>query len=407
MHFEVVLYLCLFVCFVSSQQPVTCPEFAAGTTPGVLQWHARYIPGVVEDSSIRAYSVGNIKNQEECSVACLEYRDNVNHEVNVATFEPTDGKYGRESVCYCSETVSIDEIIEDGPMFLSCYLEDNDGHVGTCPFGELWTPWYLNSATKTKEYCGDAVPYAIQGKLAGVDLSYSYGGDTLTITPEGGLVCDPAQQRDGKCAEYEIRVCCDFDGIVGSCPNSALWTPWYNVDSPDGEGDMELRAPDKAGGNCASGVAPYAIQSRIAGTEIPYSFSGEMVSISPKMGLTCNNADQDGKDCSDYEVRFCCDMGIVGECPDGYKWTPWFDRDDADGIGDVETRAFYRPRGTCASKKDPPKGMQARVVGSGIPWTYTGDNLMIKTSVGLVCFNKRQKNKKRCKDYEVRYCCPS
>lgn len=98
-------------------------------------------------------------------------------------------------------------------------------------------------------------------------------------------------------------------------------------------------------------------------------------------------------------------MGIHGNCPADGVWTPWHDRDDEDGIGDVETRAFFRPKGTCASGKRDPLALQARVVGSRLPHTQTGDRLMINLRVGLVCFNKRQKNGRKCHDYEVRYCC--
>jgi len=106
-----------------------------------------------------------------------------------------------------------------------------------------------------------------------------------------------------------------------------------------------------------------------------------------------------------FQTCFLEDMGIHGNCPEGALWTPWHDRDDADGIGDVETRAFYRPRGTCASGKASPLALQARVVGTQLPHTQTGDRLMINLRVGLVCFNKRQKDNKPCQDYEVRYCC--
>ena len=54
---------------------------------------------------------------------------------------------------------------------------------------------------------------------------------------------------------------------------------------------------------------------------------------------------------------------------------------------------------------DVPFAIEARVVGSQLPYNSTKDILTkINPDIGLICFNKYQVDG-QCEDYELRYCC--
>ena len=85
---------------------------------------------------------------------------------------------------------------------------------------------------------------------------------------------------------------------------------------------------------------------------------------------------------------------------------------------DREVRHLYPINGTCATqddtsvyrvlqggKQDAVLAMQARVIGSWIPFNHTDDFLSrLDPGYGLLCRNQQQVDG-QCEDYEVRYCC--
>lgn len=199
-------------------------------------------------------------------------------------------------------------------------------------------------------------------------------------------------------------------GIVGDCPRNSEWTPWHNRDRPSGTGDWEVKSLYLPRGTCAEENAS-GIEARIVSTQLPYYTGGNIVSISPTYGFSCQRKRQrKGRPCKDYEIRFCCkpedyNDGIVGSCPskDG-EWTPWDNRDRPGGDGDWELRSLYRPERTCADDEAAPLAIQARLFTSKQPYQFGGDSVSINPSLGFVCRNHLQSDK-RCNDYEVRYCC--
>ena len=97
------------------------------------------------------------------------------------------------------------------------------------------------------------------------------------------------------------------DGIVGSCPKDAKWTPWHSRDLPSGTGDWEVRSLYKPKGTCADDkIAPLAIQAKLVSTNQPYQYGNDVVTINPSIGFICRNKDQKDRRCNNYKVRYCC-----------------------------------------------------------------------------------------------------
>ena len=96
---------------------------------------------------------------------------------------------------------------------------------------------------------------------------------------------------------------------------------------------------------------------------------------------------------------------IIGNCRKDVYWTEWFNVDNPGfGVGDNESLAMIRrlhPGSVC----DHPRGIQAQISGSNLPFGR-GNNYLSKLSpkTGLVCRNSDQTNG-RCQNYRVRFCC--
>ena len=91
--------------------------------------------------------------------------------------------------------------------------------------------------------------------------------------------------------------------------------------------------------------------------------------------------------------------GVVGYCPGNRAfWSAWQNSDNpTTGQGDFEPR----PSSTCAY----PIAIQARTVGSQIPYTAAGNVVTISPQAGLICRNALNAANTQCADYEVRFCC--
>jgi len=76
------------------------------------------------------------------------------------------------------------------------------------------------------------------------------------------------------------------------------------ADGLDDESVWKYR--DLDGVNLCDGNAPTSTEARVVGTQADYKTTGQTLSIDPATGLTCQDADQDGQNCENYEVRFCC-----------------------------------------------------------------------------------------------------
>jgi hypothetical protein len=136
----------------------------------------------------------------------------------------------------------------------------------------------------------------------------------------------------------ECPVCgdgsCDFGEDV-SCPSDCppppddpiQWSSWLDRDAPGGTGDWETRADfTVAQVGCAS---PVAIDARTL-SGVPWQSTGEVLTVSPSVGLICLNASQPDGVCQDYQVRFGCGS---------LDWSPLFQAWHANNSlfsGDIE-----------------------------------------------------------------------
>jgi len=92
------------------------------------------------------------------------------------------------------------------------------------------------------------------------------------------------------------------------------------------------------------------------------------------------------------------------KCAEGHAWTQFFDRDNPSGYGDYETLNHLlneNPGKLC--KK--PTAIDARLVSNNAPYQSANQVVTISTISGFYCVNSQ--NSGLCKDYKVRFCCPS
>ncbi|XP_034386333.1 mucin-5AC-like [Cyclopterus lumpus] len=180
------------------------------------------------------------------------------------------------------------------------------------------------------------------------------------------------------------------------------WTNWFDRDNPSGQGDYELLSSLRRqypGQICPK---PGAIQAQTL-TGISAAAAGEKIYRSDTTtGFICRNRDQPDKRCKDYRVRFSCPSSYCGP---NVCWTNWFDRDNPSGTGDWELLSSLRrqyPGQICPK----PGAIQAQTL-TGISAAAAGEKIYRSdTTTGFICRNRDQPDK-RCKDYRVRFTCPS
>ncbi|MBC7977328.1 MAG: hypothetical protein H7138_20315 [Myxococcales bacterium] len=81
------------------------------------------------------------------------------------------------------------------------------------------------------------------------------------------------------------------------------WSSWLDRDSPSGNGEFETRADFSiVQVGCSSPVAIEA--TTLSG--VPWQNTGEVLTVSPSVGLICQNSAQPDGSCQDYRVRFGC-----------------------------------------------------------------------------------------------------
>ena len=81
------------------------------------------------------------------------------------------------------------------------------------------------------------------------------------------------------------------------------WTEWYNTDSPDGDGDLELV---NLSGNFGCRNPQHVQVETLNGT--PYDQTGQLVHLNTAcFGFMCLNKEQPfNHTCMDYRIRLCC-----------------------------------------------------------------------------------------------------
>ncbi|XP_078681744.1 uncharacterized protein LOC144916492 [Branchiostoma floridae x Branchiostoma belcheri] len=275
--------------------------------------------------------------------------------------------------------------------------------VPDCPEGS-WTGWFDRDnpsgtgdwetlTSLRRENMGQIcfVPTAVHARVISTQVEASLAGeDWFAYDTTTGFVCRiEDQEDDDECLDYEVRFCCQ------PCMH---WTAWYDRDNPSGTGDWETLTDlrkENPGEIC---LTPTDIQVRVISTGQDAFLTGETFAFyDVTTGFVCIKDEQDDDTCLDYEVRFCCPPCTV--------WTAWFDRDNPSGTGDWESLTHLLddyPGQICPMPTD----VQARVIATGQDAYLTGEPWVYYDPVnGYACRNSQQKDG-RCKDYEVRFCCP-
>lgn len=149
-----------------------------------------------------------------------------------------------------------------------------------------------------KFYCSS--PTWVSARAVGSERSFSTNStpDKLhSFSMRDGVVCLNSEQSGGKqCHDYETRYLCN-----GS------WTPWYNTDSPSGDGDHEERS--RMSGLCASPTAMEVGYNALSADFPGWSEFGapnDRLAQFDTKGLICRNSGQSGGTCSNYAVQFNC-----------------------------------------------------------------------------------------------------
>lgn len=140
---------------------------------------------------------------------------------------------------------------------------------------------------------------------------------------------------DGRCDLGE-DTSCSFDcppPPPDDPPPSIQWSSWLDRDQPSGTGDWETRTDfTVAQVGCAS---PVAIEATTV-TGVPWQNTGEVLTVSPSVGLICRNASQPDGVCQDYRVRFGCGS---------LDWSPLFQSWHADNSMFSDDIEFFVPTG--------------------------------------------------------------
>ena len=91
------------------------------------------------------------------------------------------------------------------------------------------------------------------------------------------------------------------------CPHtkSLEWSSWHNLDSPLGDGDLELfYGPFNKGLACENATSTQIVT---ADGEVSFNATNQVVHLNNCFGFMCLNREQkNGETCFDYKFRQCC-----------------------------------------------------------------------------------------------------
>ncbi|XP_068591948.1 cartilage intermediate layer protein 2-like [Cebidichthys violaceus] len=183
--------------------------------------------------------------------------------------------------------------------------------------------------------------------------------------------------------------------------NDVCWTDWFDRDNPSGSGDWETLSSlriENPGKICPE---PVAIEVQTL-TGLSVAAAGDVIFTSDTTtGFVCRNADQSGRNCNDYRVRFTCPITF---CDRRVCWTKWYDRDNPSGTGDWENLSSLHkenPGKICPK----PVAIEVQTL-TGLSVAAAGEVIFISNPTkGFVCRNQDQ-NSGMCLDYKVRFGCP-
>ncbi|XP_047425803.1 uncharacterized protein si:dkey-205h13.2 [Mugil cephalus] len=243
--------------------------------------------------------------------------------------------------------------------------------------------------------CSNPVDLEVQ-TVSGIKSQHS-GNSFHTYSVSEGLLCLHSEQKLMQCDDYKVKFTCTGQ-FCSECR-----TDWFDHDDPTGNGDYEVLSDLLSIYPREICPQPIAIEVQTIYGEPAYNTSDHFLYYDATYGFACVNAEQKGRRCRDYKVRFTCPKEfcqVSEQCR-----TQWMNSGNSSGEGDVESihqllKTF--PGQVCGN----PTGIEARTT-SGISARYTGDIfLSYDVTFGFACINEKQKSK-QCEDYQVSLTCPS
>ncbi|XP_076461744.1 uncharacterized protein LOC143294198 [Babylonia areolata] len=312
----------------------------------------------------------------------------------------------------------------------------------------------LEGLRKVYAFCQDKAMESIECRVVGEPTASMYSGQVTTCNLQHGFSCLHDQQANSEtCMDYEVRFFCDCSKIPSVTPNvtpdhstqppattqgphltlppdearkcdTTGWTDWFNSDSPDGAGDVEL-LPEIRRLNpiCAEDYVT-KVECRRVDTQESYDVTNDVQTVcNTRAGFACYNSNQaTGNACADYEIRIYCDCGQTFTTPSGSStpptlvpvtvpytcvegWSPWMNIDsptatrgsETTGTGDYELlwelRQYYS---FCAQ----PRAIRCRSVRTQQSYHWNQDSVICELPTGLICLNT-DASSGVCDDYEI------
>jgi hypothetical protein len=112
----------------------------------------------------------------------------------------------------------------------------------------------------------------------------------------------PGYCGDGICNAGEAEDCPE-DCDAPPPPPYIRWSNWLDRDYPDGDGDWETLT-DFVTSQVGCTLPAYIEAQTLSG--VSWMNTGQVLTVSPDVGLICRNADQGSGYCLDYKVKFGC-----------------------------------------------------------------------------------------------------
>uniref|UniRef100_A0A4W6FMR4 WxxW domain-containing protein n=1 Tax=Lates calcarifer TaxID=8187 RepID=A0A4W6FMR4_LATCA len=137
-----------------------------------------------------------------------------------------------------------------------------------------------------------------------VDMEAETVSGIKSYSASEGLLCLNSEQTWGQCEDYKVMFTCT-EQFCSECR-----TRWFSHDDPTGNGDYEVLSdllniyPREI---CPQ---PIAIEVQTISGEPASNTSDTFLNYDATYGFACVNADQRGKSCEDYKVRFTCPKEI-------------------------------------------------------------------------------------------------
>lgn len=252
--------------------------------------------------------------EEDCKISCKEINGVVYYE-GERIEDPSVGDGCQTCYCRHGNITCIGKPCT--PALPFCYKEG-------------WTEWMNTLPTITGDYelikdlkipCSTDKVKDIECRAVGTGIS-SKSATSMSIQKIScestiGLTCHNADQLNGKCDDYEIRVFCNCyhfstteilvtPSAIPEIPKctSPGWTFWMNSQTPNLDGEVEDITTLRRFYKFCPDSEISDVQCRVASNKIDSEFVNEDVQCT-KEGLICKTSSAEVK-CSDYEIRFYC-----------------------------------------------------------------------------------------------------